>query len=39
MRENVEWCIKKAEEAMRDYNQPAALDYMEMAKLWLSRMK
>lgn len=31
------WCLNKAKEAMKNYDQPSALNYLAMAELWLSR--
>lgn len=32
-----QWCLNKAKEALKDYDQPSALDYIKMAELWLGR--
>lgn len=33
---NVKWCLRKAREALKDYDAKSAADYIEMAELWLS---
>ncbi|CUH74603.1 hypothetical protein AXI70_gp28 [Cronobacter phage Dev-CD-23823] len=32
-----EWCLNKLDKALADYDIKAAKDYLDMAKLWLSR--
>lgn len=30
----LDWCIKKLEEALADYNIAAARDYLDLIKVW-----
>lgn len=34
---NTEWCLKKALEALREYDAATATDYVEMASIWARR--
>ena len=36
-KEQVEWCLNKALEALKDYDAAAATKYVEMAKMWNRR--
>lgn len=29
------WCLAKAEEALKDFDQPTAVNYVRMARMWL----
>lgn len=37
MIEQVNWCIKKLEEALADYNMTDAKNYTELLKQWLTK--
>lgn len=35
----LDWCIKKLEEALADYDMSSARDYLELIKLWKDKAK
>ncbi len=37
-KERVQWCLKKAKEALADYNQQEANEYLELAEMWLRKV-
>lgn len=39
MTHEVNWCLKKLEEAHADYNMADAKNYTELLKQWLSKLK
>lgn len=36
-KEQIEWCLKKALEALKDYDAAGATAYVEMARQWNGR--
>lgn len=39
MNQYVDWCLRKAKEALINYDQPTALDYLALARVWNKKEK